>query len=54
MYTLFSIWLKASEALQYIQRSSDASEQREAESYLDGAVTLADLESRERNWLQSH
>lgn len=54
MHTLFSIWFKARETYQSLQRNSDAGNQRDAETFLAGAVTLADLETRERTWLQTH
>lgn len=54
MHTIFALWFKARETYQSLQRSSDAEDQHEAETYLAGAVTLADLESRERSWLQTH
>ncbi len=54
MQTLFSIWFKAREAWQALQSRADAGEQRDAENHLLGAMTLADLESREREWLYSH
>jgi hypothetical protein len=54
MQTLFSIWFNAREVWQSLQRRADAGEQRDAENHLLGAMTLAELESRERGWLQSH
>jgi len=48
------ILLSARRAAQAIGRSFEQHESRDVESYLSKSQSLADLESRQRDWLQSH
>ena len=54
MNFVFLFWLSARRAAQALGRRFDRQEQRDVESYLGKAQSFADLESRQRYWLQSH
>ncbi|MDO8252581.1 MAG: hypothetical protein Q7T78_23075 [Rhodoferax sp.] len=54
MNILFSLWFSARSALQAFARLSDRQEQRDVESYLCKSQSFAELEYRERHWMQSH
>jgi hypothetical protein len=54
MNILILFWLSASRAAQALGRRLDQQEQRDVESYLGKSQSFADLESRQRYWLQSH
>jgi hypothetical protein len=47
-------WLYARRAAQALGRSIEQREYSDVESYLSKSQSLADLESRQRDWLQSH
>lgn len=54
MNTLYFLWTTVRSAFRALGRNSDRQEQREAESYLSDARSFAELECRQRNWMQSH
>lgn len=54
MNILFFLWCAAQDAAKALGRHIDRLEQQDAESYLGKAQSFADLENRQRNWLQTH
>ena len=54
MNIFFLLWLAVRRAVQAMGRSMDQQDQRDVDNYLGKAQSFADLESRERYWLQSH
>lgn len=52
--TLHFLWLGIRSAYQAFGRNSDKQEQHAADAYLSQAQSFADLEYRQRQWLQSH
>lgn len=47
-------WLYVRRAVQAVGRSMESREGSDVERYLSHSQSLADLESRQRDWLQSH
>ncbi len=54
MNILHFLWLGIRSAYQAFGRNSDKQEQHAADAYLSQAQSFADLEYRQRQWLQSH
>jgi hypothetical protein len=54
MHTLYSIWLLVRSSVRAFARGSDRMDQIDAETYLEGSQSIAELELRERDWLMSH
>lgn len=53
MHILFLFWFSARNATHALGRHLGQQEQRDVDSYLGKSQSFADLESRERYWLQS-
>ena len=54
MNTLYFLCSMVRSAYQAFGRNSDKQEQHAADVYLSQAQSFADLEYRQRQWLQSH
>ena len=54
MHSIYSIWLLVRSAARALGRGSDRMDQIDAELYLAGSNSIAELELRERDWLLSH
>ncbi|WP_394790962.1 hypothetical protein [Rhodoferax sp.] len=54
MNILLLFWSSVSHAVAALGRRFDQQDQRDVESYLGKSQSFADLESRERYWLQTH
>jgi len=54
MHSIYSIWLLIRSAARALGRGSDRMDQIDAELYLAGSNSIAELELRERDWLLSH
>ena len=53
MHILYLFWFSARNAAHALGRHLDQQDQRDVDSYLGKSQSFADLESRERQWLQS-
>lgn len=53
MQILFLFWFSARNAANALGRHLDQQDQRNVDNYLGKSQSFADLESRERHWLQS-
>lgn len=53
MHILYLFWFSARNAARALGRHLDQRDQRGVDSYLGKSQSFADLESRERYWLQS-
>jgi hypothetical protein len=51
--TLYFLWSIVRSAYQAFGRNSDKQEQHDVDAYLSQAQSFADLEYRQRQWLQS-
>lgn len=53
MNHIYFLWAALQSAYQAFDRKSDQQEQRAVESYLCGSQSVAELESRERQWMRA-